>query len=86
MTKFYVYGDYGYTSENELYSHESRVWAERWADNYTRWGDMGGYDVIEVAYFDEDGEYHVVWRMDSEDPEYAGDLEDEELLYEDDGS
>jgi hypothetical protein len=42
---------------------------------------MGGYDVIEVAYFDEEGEYVVIWRMDREDPEFES-----EMLYEDDGA
>ena len=81
MTTFHVYGDYGYTSECELYSHKSRDFAQRWAEGYTRSGDMGGYDVIEVAYFAEDGEYVVVWRMDAEDPEFENDM-----LYEDDGA
>jgi hypothetical protein len=53
----------------------------RWAEGYTRNGDMGGYEVIEVAYFDEDGEYKVLWRMDAEDPEV-----EREMLYEDDGA
>ena len=81
MNTFYVYGDYGYESECELYSHKSRDYAQRWAEGYTRNGDKGGYDVIEVAYFDNDGEYIVLWRMDSEDREMAG-----EFLYEDDGA
>jgi hypothetical protein len=81
MTKFYVYGDYGYASECELHSQPSAEYAKQWAEGYTRWGDMGGYDVIEVAYFNADGEYVVIWRMDAEDPEF-----EREMLYEDDGA
>jgi hypothetical protein len=81
MTKFYVYGDYGYTTEQELHSQPSAEYAKQWAEGYTRWGDMGGYNVIEVAYFDEEGEYVVIWRMDAEDPEFES-----EMLYEDDGA
>jgi len=80
MTTYYVYGDYGYASENELHSQPSAEYAKQWAEGYTR-HDMGGYDVIEVAYFDEDGEYRVLWRMDAEDPEFENDM-----LYEDDGA
>ena len=68
---FYVYGDYGYDTECELYSHKSRDYAQRWAEGYTR-RDTGGYNVIEVAYFADDGEYVTVWRCDAEDPELAG--------------
>jgi len=81
MTTYYVYGDYGYASECELHSQTSAEYAMRWAEGYTRNGDMGGYEVIEVAYFDDDGEYKVLWRMDAEDPEF-----EREMLYEDDGA
>jgi hypothetical protein len=80
MTEFYVYGDYGYASECELHSQPSAEYAMRWAEGYTR-HDMGGYNVIEVAYFDEEGEYMVIWRRDAEDPEMES-----EMLYEDDGA
>jgi hypothetical protein len=72
---FYVYGDYGYESQCELYSDGSRAAAEQWAIGYTRNG-TGGYDQIEVAYFASNGEYVTVWRCDAEDPEFAGGFDD----------
>jgi len=57
MRTYYVYGDYGYNSENELYSTNNLQEAKDYLREYTRWGDMGGYAVLEVAWFDECGEY-----------------------------
>jgi len=67
---FYVFGDYGYQSQCELYSHKNREYAERWAEGYTRNGDLGGYSVIEVAYFKDDGEYQTVWTLYAEELAY----------------
>jgi hypothetical protein len=68
--KYIVYGDYGYVNEQELYSCNSRDQAVVWAKKYCR-RDTGGYNVIEVAYFANDGEYVPVWQFEAE----------EELLY-----
>ena len=57
MRTYYVYGDYGYESECELYSTNNLQEAKDFARNYTRWGDFGGYNIIEVAWFTDDGEY-----------------------------
>lgn len=62
-----VYGDYGYSSEELLAEFEDRTEAVRWADQYVRNGDLGGYSVIEVAYFADDGEYVTVDRHHAED-------------------
>ena len=51
MTMFTVYGDYGYTSQCELFSSDSQNEAIRWAIAYVKDG-FGGYDVIEVSYLD----------------------------------
>ena len=57
MKTYTVWGDYGYNSEQELYSTNNLQEAKDFARNYTRWGDMGGYRCIEVAWFADDGEY-----------------------------
>lgn len=57
MREYKVYGDYGYNSECELFSTNNLAEAKQFARNYTRWGDMGGYNCIEVAWFADDGEY-----------------------------
>jgi len=64
MTMFTVYGDYGYTSECELFSSDSQNEAIRWATQYVR-GDvtLGGYDTIEVAYYDSDCEYTAIYTV-----------------------
>jgi hypothetical protein len=72
MTTFYVYGDYGYDSECELYSSDSCDEAKRWAEGYTRDGDFGGYAVIEVASFSKDGEYITYWcRTEEGEPDWS---------------
>jgi hypothetical protein len=63
---YYVYGDYGYSSENCLAEFDTLAQAKLWFDKYTRNGDLGGYDVLEVASFADDGEYLVHERRDSE--------------------
>lgn len=50
--KYKVYGDYGYRSECELYESDNLQEAKVWAGNYVRWGDFGGYSVIEVFHFE----------------------------------
>lgn len=63
---YHIFGDYGYTSECELEAFTSYSEAKRWLDRYTRYGDLGGYSVIEIATFSADGEYitHDVVRAD----------------------
>ena len=73
-----IYGDYGYTTETLLEEFESYAEAKRWLDGYTDAGDFGGYTVIEIARFAEDGEYVVEYRADAED------YEDETVFYEGD--
>ena len=74
---YYIYGDYGYTSETLLEEFESYADARRWVDGYTDAGDFGGYNVIEIARFAGD-EYVVEYRVDAED------YEDETVFYEGD--
>ena len=72
---YYIYGDYGYTSETLLEEFESYAEAVRWAEGYIESGDFGGYTVIEVARFAGD-EYVVEARYDADDYEdfyYEGD-------------
>jgi hypothetical protein len=75
MAKFKIYGDYGYTTETLLEEFDTRSEAVRWAEGYVESGDFGGYDVIEVARFADDGEYIVVMKYRREDYEdfYEGD-------------
>lgn len=76
MSNYFIYGDYGYTSETLLEEFEERSQALRWADRYINSaGDFGGYDVIEIARFADDGEYMVVMKYRREDYEdiYEGD-------------
>ena len=74
---YYIYGDYGYTSETLLEEFEHIADAVRWVDGYTDGGDFGGYTVIEIARFAGD-EYVVEYRVDAED------YEDETVFYEGD--
>jgi hypothetical protein len=50
-----VYGDYGTESENILLNTEYLSDAIDFCKRYMRWGDMGGYKVIEVVSLDEMG-------------------------------
>ena len=75
---FKIYGDYGYTTENLLEEFDTYAEARRWVDGYTDGGDFGGYSTIEIARFDEDGEYVVEYCVEAED------YEDETVFYEGD--
>lgn len=50
-----VYGNYGTESENVLFNTEYLSDAIEFAKRYIRWGDFGGYEVIEVISLDEMG-------------------------------
>ena len=54
---YYVFGDYGYADQCELYASTSLSEAEAFARKYVRWGDFGGYNEIAVCWFADDGEY-----------------------------
>ena len=79
MRAIKVYGDYGYTSQCLLYETDSINAATRWAQGYIEDGDFGGYNIIEVAEFLDDGEYvvHRLWEKDTLDAEDEGLLYDE---------
>jgi hypothetical protein len=63
-----IYGDYGYESECLLHECDTRQEGIRWLNGYTRSNDDGGgYKVIEVAEFAEDGEYIAFASWTSED-------------------
>lgn len=62
---FYVYGDYGYQTEQELFTATNLDEAKRFAQQYIRHGDFGGYNVIDVAWFSECGEFMVEWSMNA---------------------
>ena len=63
--EYTVYGDYGYTSETELYRTTSLKAAIHWAERYCQREDMGGFNVVEVAYHADDGEYITEWTKHS---------------------
>ena len=69
MKIFYVFGDYGYVNEQELFSTESLSEARAWAQQYCAQGDLGGYNCVEVAWFAGDGEYMEELRIMAEDAE-----------------
>lgn len=73
MAKYKVYGDYGYVSENLLHESDSLNDARRWVDRYTAAGDFGGYNMIEVAWFSDSGEYMVEYRVDAPAEEFLYD-------------
>lgn len=66
-TNYYAYGDYGWQSECLLAEFNSADEGRNWLHNYTRYGDMGGYSVIELAYFAESGEYVTLETIESGD-------------------
>lgn len=68
MSRIYkIYGDYGYVTETLLHETPDLAEGKRWATKYAGCEDAGGFDVIEVAYFAEDGTYitEFVWQRDS---------------------
>lgn len=67
MAKFKIYGDYGYVSEKLLEEFDTLSAAEDWIERWFGDGDFGGYAVIEIATFAEDGEYLIERRWDAED-------------------
>lgn len=74
MSKIYtVWGDYGYVDETVLFTSTSEKEAIQWAKNYVRDGDMGGYDVIDVAYHAADNEFITVYTFRK--PEFDDDDE-----------
>lgn len=44
-----VYGNFGDSSETVLYACQDLDEATRWASEYVRWGDYGGFSIIEVV-------------------------------------
>lgn len=62
---YYVYGDYGYSSETLLEAFPSLSQAIRFVKGYIR-SDFGGHSVIEVATF-VDEEYVTHYAVNSED-------------------
>jgi|SanBayMetagenome_1026888.scaffolds.fasta_scaffold87078_2 hypothetical protein len=83
---YYVYGDYGYQSENVLAEFDTFNEAKLWYHKYTRNCDLGGYSIIEVASFEENGEYVVHERVEESDYDNEKDLywdedEDEQEAY-----
>ena len=65
--QYQVYGNYGYLGENLLFESNSLDHAIRWATRYVRWGDFGGYSLIDVANFTEDGEFISHWSRSEEE-------------------
>lgn len=69
--KYKVYGDYGYATEQLLGEFHTESEAVAWAEEQCavcieEQGDLGGHDIIEVAYF-ADEEYVPVWTRRLED-------------------
>lgn len=66
MARFKIYAEYGYESECLLEEFDHYQDAVKWLNGYTRGGDFGGYSVIEIAEFAEDGEYIVHKKVEAE--------------------
>lgn len=64
--KYYVFGDYGYMSECELEVFKTEDRAIQFVKGYTKHGDMGGYNMIEVISFADSGECIVHYKVDAE--------------------
>lgn len=73
MRIFYVYADYGYITEQELFSSTSLSEALDFAHEYVQSGDFEGH-VVEVAWFSDRGEYvtELCIRSEDEFPEEEG--------------
>jgi hypothetical protein len=71
LAKYFAFGDYGLTSEYELEDFDSLQSATQWFKRYTRQGDLGGYSIIEIASFTNDGRY-IVHESIAKDEEYEG--------------
>ena len=67
-----IYGDYGYIAETLLEQFNDFGDAVHWVEGYIQDGDFGGYDVIEIATFADDGEYVVERRWDAELEDHTG--------------
>jgi len=52
---YIVYGDYASVGENILFDSKYLSEAINFVERYIRWGDMGGYGVIDVISIDEMG-------------------------------
>jgi hypothetical protein len=65
--KYFAYGNYGYKEECLLEEFNSAAEGSRWLKNYARDGYLGGYFVIEIASFADDGEYIVHDSLELED-------------------
>jgi len=63
---FEIYGDYATTDETLLAEFDYVTEAIRWVNEYTRWGDFGGYDRIEVISFADDGEAITHYQVQAE--------------------
>jgi hypothetical protein len=75
LTKDYgVFGDHGRGHEELLFETNSVDEAIDWADSYTRWGNFGGYDVIEVGFFTRRGEYETTWKMNAPEEQLIDEL------------
>lgn len=81
--KFKIYGDYGYVSETLLEEFDTQSEAEDWVERYCGDGDFGGYSVIEIASFAEDGEYIIHRRFDADDfrDETVWDEEEDDVIF-----
>ena len=64
---YQIYGDYGYISECLLEEFDDLKEAVQWADKYTKGGDLGGDNAVEVIRFKADGEAVTEWLLSTED-------------------
>ncbi len=60
-----VFGDRGYVTEELLFESNSVNEAIEFAEGYTKTGNMGGYNIIEVA-FDLNGSMVTTRTMETE--------------------
>lgn len=73
MKTYYVFGDYGYNSEKLLLETTDLKEAKKFVnEEYRDEEDMGGFNVVEVIWFMEDGEMVTedILRAEDLEPEY----------------
>ena len=65
--EYIVFGDYGYTTEKEMYATNSLNTAIQWAKQFAKKEQANKFSKIEVAWFADDGEFVTEWSHQVEE-------------------
>lgn len=63
---YQIYGDYALVTETLLEEFDNKAEAIRWVQGYTKQGDLGGYESIEVMRILESGESLTIYLVDAD--------------------